>query len=143
MNLEIVPAKSKHLIALSERLRSREAKELIALGDLRRVLMRELAQSIVAYAGLVDGAPGAVWGARAQGILSQTGYIWLYGSDLVERHPITFLRHSREQIAILRESFPRLEGHVFDDFSCGVAWLRWLGFVVHEPQGGIRYFGDA
>lgn len=139
--IEIVEAKFEHVVEIVERLRERDAHGLEMFDEApEKVITRELSQSIVAYTGLVDGKVGAIWGACLAGILSDEARIWCIGTDLIETHPVSFIRHSRRAIADLQVYCKHLYGAVYADFDKSVAWLQWLGFEVMEPVNGVRMF---
>lgn len=141
MKVEIVPAKIEHLIDLVERMRERERSAFEQLGENpEKVLTQELAKSIVSYTGLVDGKVAVVCGARSEGLLAADAYVWITCTDLVEQHPLVFLRHTRKVLAMLHQYFDTIHGLVLADFYVSVRWLEWLGFAVGEPQGGVRTF---
>ena len=138
--IEIVPAQLEHVIELCEHLRAHEREKFEKFRFApEKTVTREVARSILAFAGLKDGRTGAIWGIKAAP-LGDEAYIWLICTTLVEQNPITFLRHSRRVVNDLRQVFPRLRGHVFCDFEASVRWLRWLGCDVESPVGELSSF---
>lgn len=141
MKVEIVTPQLEHVIDLVERLREREREAFERLGEEpERMIAREVARSLVAWAGLADGKCAAIWGAHVDGLLSDEAYIWVVCSSLIEEHPVAFLRQSRKAIAELHIYFKRLHGLVVCDFERSVTWLEWLGFRVGESVNGVRAF---
>ena len=141
MKVEIVEARFEHVAAICKRLRERERLGFVKLGDdPERLVFAEVRGSFLAFAGLVDDEPIALWGAQAAGVLDDEAYIWLICSQEAERHPMTFLRHSRRAIDSLSPFFKHLYGYVKEDFTCSVRWLEWLGFEIQEPVDGVRRF---
>jgi hypothetical protein len=140
-HVEIVATDLLHIRELCENMRDVERANFAALGwEPERTLTHEVATSLVSYAGLVDGEVIAVWGARCAGIFDEEAYVWIVFTRRLERIPVTVLRHSREALSILRQSFKVLHGLVLSDFDCGCRWLEWLGFTVSEPEGPVRKF---
>jgi len=88
----------------------------------------------------VDGRCVIVCGARCDGVFDDSAYLWVVATQLLDKYPITFLRHSRRGLELLRANFTHLHGLVLADFGCSVRWLEWLGFKVSEPMNGIRAF---
>ena len=141
MKVEIVDARFEHVVYLVENLRLHErllyAK---ALGpDLERMVVKEISDSIVAWAGLGDGKCGALWGVKMAGILSDSGVMWMLGGRLIDEHPLIFLRHSKRALNDLRATFKSLQGCVLTEYSQSQRWLEWLGFKIGPDQGGISY----
>lgn len=143
MKIEIVPAKLEHLVELVDRMRKRERTAFERLGENpEQVLAHELALSVVSYSGLIDGQVAAVCGARTDGLLAAEAYVWMTCTDLVEQHPLAFLRHTRRVIAMLHQYFDSIHGLVFADFELSVKWLEWLGFEVGPAEAGVRTFSS-
>lgn len=142
MKVEIVEARLDHLFAVMENMRDWERAHCLKLfgNNLEQEAARMLARSLLAFAGFADGKCVIVWGVHTDKILSETGYVWMLGTKFLEDHPIPFLRHTKRQVNLLRESFSRLYGTVLTDLSCGEKWLKWLGFEVGPDEGGIRVF---
>lgn len=139
--VEIVPTDFLHIRELCENMRTMERANFEKLGwDPERKLVHEVATSLISYAGLVDGEVIAVWGARCEHIFDDEAYVWVVFTRRLERIPITVLRHSREALALLRESFKVLHGLVLSDFDCGKRWLEWLGFTVTPFADGVCRF---
>lgn len=142
MIVKIVPATRVHVWAIMGRLRGSDNAGFELAGDdtAAIIMIDELERSTVAYAAVADGQVAAIWGARTETIFADDAYIWMVGSTLIEQYPLTFLRHSRRVVAHLRTMYKRLYGLVLCDYAESVAWLRWLGFDVSEPQDGLRLF---
>lgn len=92
-----------------------------------------LQASLFAWTGLVDGHVACVWGLVAPNILSETAYLWLITSPLVDEHKFTFVRHSQMVVKEMLKQFPLISGHVLSDHERSRRWLKWLG-VSFEPS---------
>jgi hypothetical protein len=73
------------------------------------------------------GAPAAMLGVTSSHY-DIAGKIWLLGTPAIERFPKTFLRNSREALAMLYGDYSLL--YNYTDCRNGVhhRWLKWLGF---------------
>lgn len=70
------------------------------------------------------------------------GIIWLLGTDEIEKHPIAFLRRSREWLQDFHRKHPVLMNCVDERNRLHMKWLRWNGFTfirrLHSP-GGVPF----
>src|SRR5205823_5865846 len=101
---------------------------------------REVAKSLVSFAGLVDGEVIVVVGAKTAGVLSDEAYVWIMCSERIHDYPITFLRHAKEGLKELQVYFKRIYGLVKVDFGGSIKWLKVLGFEVDPPIEGVCLF---
>lgn len=141
MKVEIVEGRFEHVVGLLENMREVERAQCEKLygAELETKAARIYSQSLLTFAGLVDGKCVVVWGVHTS-LLAGEGWVWLLGSKFIEEHPVVFLRHSKRMLRELLGTFPKLYGIVLTEFDCGCRWLEWLGFDVGEDCGGIRPF---
>jgi hypothetical protein len=99
-------------------------------------LKRYLKVSIEAWTGLIDGEVVCVWGLISPTVLSNKGYLWLLTTDLVDKHPFTFVRHSQIIIRDLMKNLEYIEGHVMTNSDRSIRWLKWLGFRMTGERHG-------
>ena len=92
--------------------------------------------SISNYVGEADGTIAVMWGLRAAQLLDNSAYVWMLGTNLIEDHPIHFLRYSRAAMKLMRERYRVLYGEIEVDHNASVKWLTWLGAKVtpHEHR---------
>jgi hypothetical protein len=140
-HVEIVPTEFLHIRGYCETMRDRERKTFEQLGwDVEKRLTHEVAASLFCYTGLADGQTVLIYGARCDTIFADEAYVWMVGTKLMERYPLTIARHSRAAIGLLRENFRRIHGLVLGEFECSIRWLRWCGFDVDPPENGVCRF---
>jgi len=141
MRVEIVPARYEHIHYLVKHLRDEERAicEKMYGDQFFGTVLKEVDDSMLAWAALADGECAALWGVKTHKILSDEGMLWMIGTDLIDKHPITFLRHSRRQVQSLRATFKTIYGCVLTEYSTSRRWLEWLGFEIGPDQGGICY----
>ena len=142
MKVEIIEGTLWHLFSVMDNMRDWERAncEKVFGGNVEQEGARLFAQSLLTYAGMIEGECVAIGGVYTDKILSEYGYVWLLGTKFLEDHPLPFLRHTKKQVEMLRETFPRLYGVVLTELHCGEKWLKWLGFDVGPDEGGIRAF---
>lgn len=66
------------------------------------------------------------------------GVVWMLGTDLIHKHWLKFLRHSRPWLDVLHQHYPLLFNVVDDRNKIHIAWLQWMGFSfinTHENYG--------
>jgi|SRR5215467_4666379 len=100
-------------------------------------LKRYLGISYEAWTGLIDEEVVCVWGIISPTILSDKGYLWLLTTDLVDKHPFTFVRHSQIVIRDLMKHLNYIEGHVMTNSERSIRWLKWLGFRMTNERHGM------
>ena len=89
---------------------------------------------------LHNGTPAAVYGVSS--IDRDRGVPWLLGSKLMDsflepgsiRNQSRFMKQSRWVLGGWQEMYRHLENYVWQENSKAVAWLRALGFEVHDPR---------
>lgn len=142
MKVEIVEATGMHILACLVNMRDIERGlcEKLWGADYEKGAIKLYEQSLLSYAGLVDGKCVVVWGVCTDRILSEEGYVWVLGSKFIEDHPTIFLRHSKRVLRDLYKTFRRLGGLVLTEYECSQRWLEWLGFELGPDQGGVRVF---
>jgi hypothetical protein len=84
-----------------------------------------------------DGTPAALLGTTPH------HKVWLLGTDAIERHPITFLRHSKEVLEELFAGHPFLWNFVLKSNTLHIKWLQWLGFdlLPEVTWVGSKFYG--
>lgn len=134
-----VPATLEHADYVGHHLRQAEIDELAALAGTEPVASTRhcVRRSERAWAWLVDGEPGALFGVSSRNLLGDKGEPWLLTTELVDRHPVRFLRSCAIGIRQMQGSYRLLENWVDARHTVCVRWLTWLGFTVHPaiPHG--------
>ncbi len=93
--------------------------------------------SLESWAGCVDGNAACVWGLISPSMMSDSAYLWLVTSDLVDHHRFTFVRQSQMIIERLLVDFPIINGHAMVGDVRAKRWLKWLGVTFEEPIRGL------
>jgi hypothetical protein len=93
---------------------------------------------------LIDkhGEPVALLGVTKASQEAQDGLIWLLGTPLLERYPMTFLRRCRPVLADLYEESGTelLWNHTHRPNTLHHKWLKWLGFSFIREVGDFYEF---
>jgi hypothetical protein len=95
-----------------------------------------LKASLFSWTGLVDDEVACVWGLLAPTMLSDSAYLWLITSPVIEEHKFTFVRHSQMIVKAMLEDFPSIKGHVLANQPNSRRWLQWLGVCFQPPITG-------
>lgn len=139
----IVPATQEHVTAMLPHVRIADRHEVMASSGLpmEDVLGECVRKSDgMAWAGLVDDQVACIFGVVGASILSDTGYPWLLGTDLIEQHAKAFLRRNKAMVKVMLSRYPYLKNYVDVRNTTAICWLRWLGFAIlpAEPYGMYR-----
>jgi hypothetical protein len=131
----IVPATQAHVAQMLPKVRRDDRHEVMAAYGypVEELLGRCVAKSELAWAGMVDDEVACIFGVVGASLLSETGYPWLVGTDLIEAHAKAFLRRNKKMVAVMLERFPRLENYVDVRNTKSIQWLTWLGFSFDDP----------
>lgn len=112
--------------------------DLDALALLHKVMGSGMPSTTV----LIDDEIAAVFGVARETLLGEVK-IWMITTDLISKHPIEFLRKSRQFTKDLYSAYGPLIGMVDSNFEKSQRWLRWIGF--EEVRKGdfivMRYSG--
>ena len=102
--------------------------------DQRVLLNRAVLVSSQTWVGYVDGAPACMWGLVPASLLSDTAYLWLVTTDLVEEHQFLFVRHSQIEIKRMLSVYKTICGHCDQQHPRSVRWIKWLGGKFDTTQ---------
>lgn len=131
---DIRPMERGHIEAVLADLRQADRRELLLAGFLPADAVRlSYDHAEAALAGFWDGELACVWGVTPPPVLGDRGLPWLFGTRLLERVPMAFLRRCKPQVQALLERVPQLENWVHADNTLAIAWLGWLGFTLEDP----------
>ena len=138
----IVPAQFEHASQLAPLLRAGDLAECLAAGypDAKAALDDALVNSTEAVAILFDGEIAALVGADDYG--QGLALIWALTGVAVDRARLTFLRTSRQVLAMLRRG-RRLFNIVDVRYQGAFDWLECLGFfpgrTISHPRTGAPF----
>lgn len=132
MNAYVRACTPDDLTYVAEHMREADKEEAGALGlSPLHALTSSFDNSKVVYT-LVEPSksPCAILGVSHSPLGASWGAIWLLGTDGIERHPMTFLRHSEPVLnALFKESGSTvLYNYVYGKNELHQKWLQWLGF---------------
>lgn len=133
---EVVPAEWAHVDELAETMRQADVDEIWAssYSTPQSALSCAMRSSLQVWTGLIDGQVACMFGVVPQSMMGGTGFAWMLGSDLVERHQKLFLRRCRENVRMMAEQFDYLHNYVDDRNVKAIRWLKWLGFEMGDPE---------
>jgi hypothetical protein len=139
--IEVMEATDEDAVRILPYLRERELSFLASKDEApHKIIMAEIARSLLAYTITVDGEPAVIWGVRLNAMLDDKAYIWMLGSTYVDKHKIAFLRHSRKAVHAIAKRFSTLYGLVEYDFDASERWLRWMGCEIVGDYDTYRVF---
>jgi hypothetical protein len=134
--IEVIQATDAHALGLN--IRPEDRKEIIAGSGLEPTyaLRRSVQVSTTAWTATVNGEPAAIFGVGPLNILNGMGSPWLISSPEITDNTFEFLRKSRDYVEEMHQTYPVLFNLVHSENQISIRWLRWLGFLIHEP---IKY----
>lgn len=72
-----------------------------------------------------------IWGIE-KGDESFSKVIWMLCTEMVEVHPISFLRYCKKYLENLQNVYPLLWNYVWLGNELHVKWLKWMGATFGE-----------
>lgn len=89
---------------------------------------------------VIDGKVACIFGVAPLSMLGSIGSPWMIGTDLIEKHPKTFLRKCQNSVLAMTESYGTLLNYVDARNVMAIKWLSWLGFHVQQavPYGPFK-----
>lgn len=90
--------------------------------------------------GFVNGECACVWGLIPPTLLSNSAYLWLLTTDLVEQHKFLFVRHSQRWMEEALCTYPIIIGDWVPGDPSARRWLEWLGAKFGPLDGGRHQF---
>lgn len=60
-------------------------------------------------------------------------YIWLLGTDGVEKHRYDFLKACKIMLPALLTDYPSVTNIVYAEYKAALSWLKWLGATFTRP----------
>lgn len=136
MKYAIESATQAHVAAMCPHIRQADRNEVMASAgrDVEELLPECVDRAEMAWAGLVDGEVACIFGVQGASLLSETGFPWMIGTDLIEQHAKPFLRRNRKMVGVMLDRYPHLINYVDARNAKAIEWLQWLGFEIHEPE---------
>lgn len=127
---------------IAPRLRSADRRELAAttLTSPVRVLVDGVNKSEPSFViKTADGTPCGLFGTRDAGY-SESGVVWMLGTDDLTTNARTFLRFSRKWIDELHKKHRLLYNVIDARNEVHLNWLEWLGFecIKDIPRYGVE-----
>lgn len=131
----IVRATQDHVTAMIPFVRDADKVEFMAScgRQVSDVLGACVQRSDEAWAGMVDDQVACIFGVASNTVLSSVGFPWMVGTDLIEAHSGAFLRRNKRMLASMLSRYGHLENYVDARNAKAIQWLKWLGFILHDP----------
>lgn len=121
-----------------------KAVKFITTADIPRehlgAFHRTLAQTEEFWAGIIDEEVVCIYGIIPPSLASDNAYFWLYTTPALAGNEFIFVRHSQREVENLLKRYPKIVGHTDRRAKQSMRWLRWLGAVFKETEGGLIPF---
>lgn len=125
------PATLDDVRYLAPRLRRADKDEILAVtGAPAPLVLPEcfrLSRSAWTCTGF-SGEPVGLIGVQDVEGIPELGWVWALFTDIIERHPFTFLRASQQFNDIVHQHHPIITNLVDERNTVHIRWLRWMGF---------------
>lgn len=142
MTYAITPATMAHVAQMLPHVRQADRDEVLASAgqSVEALLGTCVERSEMAWAGLVDDRVACIFGVVGASVLSETGYPWMLGTDLIDDHAKAFLRRNKAMVGVMLARYPHLTNYVDARNAKAIGWLRWLGFTIRPavPYGAAQ-----
>lgn len=136
--INIVPTLPEHAYYVAEHIRPADAAEMAAGYSLTplRAIQIGMKVSALSWTGMVEGKVIAIMGVHQPTLLSETARPWMLGTADLDRDDIKFefLGLSRRVVRAMIKTYSHLENYVDARNAKAIAWLKWLGFTIHDPE---------
>lgn len=136
--IQVLPTERVHVQEIAQRMRVEEGVERVGL-DKDRIVADAVIKADYAFTAFVDNEIACMWGIHRPTMLSDTAYMWLVTTPLVEQHAFMFARRSQIYLRGLKEHFSLIQGHVDARFKRSIRWLGWLGFTLYPDMNDGTY----
>ncbi len=129
---KIVPVETSHVAAVAHSMRPSDVAEVMAScgHDPLKALWESIRISDATWTLLLDGQPSAIFGVVS---VEDGGVVWMLTSNLVDKHPVAFLRTCRPVVEALLTHYGRLFNYIDARYEVALRWAKWLGFTVGHP----------
>lgn len=127
----ILIATKEHAKELTKGLREMDRLECFAIGsDPSKAVESSMAQSDMSFTVMTkDDKVMAIFGAGQ----ANEPFIWMLGTNQVDRYSRDFLKHSRKWVGALASSYGSVTNWIHVDNLVCIKWLKWCGAEFSEP----------
>lgn len=124
-------ALAAHAAELAREMRPADAAELTLMEGLPpgEVLEMSVRMSDAAFTARLDGRIACIFGARRISLMEDSAAIWLVAGRVADERPLTFVRHVRRGMSLVRRAVPAqvYTNYVWADNEKHVRLVQWLG----------------
>jgi len=111
-------------------MRQPDIDELLAMtGDVDKTVRHSVKRSNHKWSVYANGQFVCIFGVGSPSLLSDTGVVWMLGTDLIERYKGAFIKYSRDYITAMLSVYPYLTNFVDARNTRTIRWLKFMGFT--------------
>jgi len=111
-------------------MRQPDIEELLAsTGNVAKTVRDSVRMSKYAWSVYADDQFVCIFGVGSPSLLSDTGIVWMLGTDLIERYKGAFIRHSKAYISAMLTVYPYMTNFVDARNTRTIRWLKFMGFT--------------
>ncbi len=123
--------------------RAADVREMQAQGkEFEEALRESVELSDLLGVGELDGVPVCIFGLAMGSYISGLGVPWMLAAEGLDRADFAFARRCLAVVRAMRARYPRLVNVVDARSRRTIAWLRWVGFHIHQEPvrvNGYRF----
>lgn len=121
---------------LAVHMRKADREEIWASGGRRplEAIRRGLRLSTDTFVAERDGELACIWGFAPISLATGQAAPWMLGTDLMFRLGRSLSRVAMASFEYVAPVYPRLMNYVDARNTRSVAWLKSVGFTVHDPE---------
>jgi len=130
-------ATMEHVRELAANIRKADEEEIKASGDYTTLAALEDSLHMSrgeCWAVFFDDKLALIWGTVPIGHVTKTAIPWMITTEVVNKHPKTFVKLSRNVIIWLRRRYSLLTAMVDVRYYAALRWAERMGFHVGPPE---------
>lgn len=111
-----------------------EGEALAGAGQVPEMVAESLRASVLSWTAVAAGDVVCMFGVAPVTLMGDHGMPWMLGTPLVEQHRRALTRQGPAYIAHMLAAFPHLVNVVDARNVRSIAWLRRVGFQIHDAR---------
>lgn len=125
----------EHIEPIAANMRLDDVREIWAAGKRTPVSALKMSMALGKHNTIMlSDKPVGMFGVTPLSVIGRHGSPWLLGTDELANHSRSFLKGCIKHFPEVTKGFDFLENYVDARNSVSIMWLKWLGFVIMEPE---------
>lgn len=125
----------EHIEPIAANMRLDDVREIWAAGQRTPLVSLKMSVALGRHKTIMlADKPVGMFGVTPLSCIGRHGSPWLLGTDELARHSRSFLKGCLRHFPEVTNGFEFLENYVDARNTVSIRWLKWLGFVIMEPE---------